>query len=140
MKSGPIIVIEDDPDDQELFEEAVRRINYTNTLLFFNNCIEAWKYLQETSEQPFVIFSDVNLPMQTGLEFKRRIDADEKMRKKSIPFLFYSTAINQEVVNEAYTTLNVQGFFKKSSNFSEMQKNLQLILDYWSACKHPNTI
>lgn len=138
MKSGPIIVVEDDVDDKEIFEDILRELNITNKFIWFNNCDDAWKYLKSTSEQPFIIFSDVNLPRQNGIEFKRQIDADEQLRKKSIPFIFYSTAVNQHIVNEAYTQMTVQGFFQKSSKYGEMKQNIQIIFDYWKQCKHPN--
>jgi CheY-like chemotaxis protein len=139
MKSGPIIVIEDDADDQEMFEEVVRKLEHKNRIVFFDNCIDAWNYLKNTTEQPLIIFSDVNLPRQSGIEFKKRIDEDTYMRRKSIPFIFYSTSVDQTVVNLAYTTLNVQGFFKKGNNMEEIKENLRIILEYWKTSRHPNT-
>lgn len=139
MKSGPIIIIEDDLDDKYFFEEIVREFNLSNELIWFSNCIDAWNFLKTTSESPFIIFSDVNLPKQNGIEFKRQIDADEQLRRTSIPFIFYSTSINQHAVNDAYTNMTVQGFFQKSYSFEETKKNLKIIFDYWNVCIHPNT-
>lgn len=139
MKSGPIIIVEDDMDDKEIMEDALKELHVSNKLIWFKNCDDAWQYLKTTTDQPFVIFSDVNLPRQNGIEFKRQIDNDQQLRRKSIPFIFYSTAVNQQIVNEAYTQMTVQGFFQKSNGFEEMKKNIKLILDYWTACKHPNT-
>lgn len=139
MKSGPIILVEDDADDKELMEEAIKDLQIRNQLIWFKNCDKAWDYLKTTSDQPFIIFSDVNLPGQSGIDFKKQIDSDEQLRRKSIPFVFYSTAVNQHIVNEAYTQMTVQGFFQKSNGYDEMKYNLRLILDYWRACKHPNT-
>lgn len=34
-KQGPIVVIEDDVDDQELLTEAFNKLNYQNKVLFF---------------------------------------------------------------------------------------------------------
>lgn len=139
MKSGPIIVIEDDADDKGLFEETIQELNISNKLIWFNNCDAAWDYLKSTPEQPFIIFSDVNLPRKNGIEFKRQIDNDEQLRRKSIPFIFYSTSVSQHIVNEAYTEMTVQGFFQKSNGYEEMKRNIKLIIDYWEACRHPNT-
>jgi len=139
MKSGPIILIEDDIDDQKIMEEALGEMNVDNRLIWFPNCKAAMHYLQTTEDQPFIIFCDVNLPVQTGIEFKKEIDEDPVLRRKSIPFVFYSTSVDQWVINEAYTNLTIQGFFKKHHNFEEIKNIIRLILDYWKACKHPNT-
>lgn len=139
MKGGPIILIEDDIDDQDLFKEVVADLDLPNKLVIFNNTIKAFDYFKTTSEQPFIIFCDVNLPIQNGIEFKRNIDADPELRKKSIPFIFYSTSVHQDTINKVYTEMTVQGFFKKKEMYPEIRENIKLIFDYWMACKHPNT-
>jgi CheY-like chemotaxis protein len=139
MKSGPIIVVEDDADDKEVLEGILRELKITNKLVWFNKSDEAFRYLKTTSEQPFLIFSDVNLPIENGVEFKRRIDNDVQLRQKSIPFVFYSTSVNQKTVNEAYTQMTVQGFFQKGSTYDEIKRHIKLIIEYWMVCRHPNS-
>ena len=138
-KSGPIIIIEDDSDDKELFAEILKELEVPNKAIWFTNCIDAFAYLKTTKDQPFVIFSDVNLPKQNGIEFKKQIDADEQLRKKCIPFVFYSTSVAPKLVTEAYTKMTVQGFFKKPDNYDDMKKTISHILKYWEICQHPNT-
>ena len=140
MKAGPILLIEDDIDYQEIFREAVSELGVPNELIIFNNSIDAFNYLLETTDQPFIIFCDVNLPLLNGIEFKRKIDSNEDLRRKSIPFIFYSTTVNQDAVNEAYTKMTIQGFFRKKESFSDIKTNIKTILDYWKECKHPNTM
>ncbi|MDB5200960.1 MAG: response regulator receiver protein [Ferruginibacter sp.] len=138
MKSGPIVIIEDDADDKSILESVLVELNVTNKLVWFNNCPDAFHYLKTTSEQPFLILSDVNLPGQKGISFKKQVDEDPELRKKSIPFVFYSTAAEQKTVNEAYTEMTVQGYFQKKSDYGEIKQDIKLIIDYWLACKHPN--
>jgi CheY-like chemotaxis protein len=139
MKSGPIIVIDNDVDDQEVFEDVLKSLGVSNELVLLDNCNDALNYLKTTADQPFVIFCDVNMPGLSGIEFKRRIDDDQQLRRKSIPFVFYSTSVDQKTVNEAYTQMTVQGFFQKKNSIEEIKDAIRLILDYWSECKHPNT-
>lgn len=139
MKTGPIVLIEDDLDDKKIFEEVLGELKVENKLAWFTNCPDAFLYLKETDDQPFIIFSDVNLPVQNGLDFKRQVDADPELRRKCIPFIFYSTSVDLWIVNEAYTQLTVQGFFQKHHSYPEIMKNLKMILDYWKSCRHPNT-
>lgn len=97
------------------------------------------EYLKLTTEHPFVIFCDVNLPGQNGIEFKKNLDADPYLRKKSIPFIFYSTSADARSVNEAYTKMTIQGFFQKKDDYNDIKNDIRIILDYWKVCKHPNS-
>ncbi len=137
-KQGPIILVEDDADDKGIFTDVLNELQVENKLIWFNKTDEAFGYLKTTAEQPFLIFSDVNLFGQNGIEFKRRIDNDPHLRKKSIPFVFYSTYVDQRMVNEAYIQMTVQGFFQKCDSYQEIKTNIKLILDYWRNCRHPN--
>ena len=137
---GPIILIEDDSDDEETFMEILDELKITNKTIWFTNSNAAFDYLKTAQEQPFIIFCDINLPPVNGIDFKRRLDGDPELRKKSIPFVFYSTTVNQEVVNDAYTKMTVQGFFKKGLTYEAIKNDIKLIFDYWKACKHPNAL
>ena len=137
--SGPIIVVEDDLDDQTILEEAIRDSGTTNEILFFSNGPVAYDFLKTTEKQPFLILSDINLPLQTGIQFKKSIDDDQYLRKKSIPFIFFSTSVDSTAVTRAYVELTVQGFFRKSSSYEELKRVIRLIMDYWKHCRHPNS-
>jgi CheY-like chemotaxis protein len=138
-KPGPIILIEDDADDQKIFAEVLASLQLKNKVHWFTNGPEALAYLTGSSEQPFIIFCDINLPKQTGIEFKKKIDSDPTLRKKSIPFLFYSTSADRGSVTKAYTEMTVQGYFEKPGTLEETTRVLQLIFSYWQLCKHPNS-
>jgi CheY-like chemotaxis protein len=139
-KVGPIIIVEDDADDHRIFEEILQELKILNKLIWFTRTENAFEYLKTTSDQPFIIFSDVNLPIESGIEFKRNIDNDSYLREKSIPFVFYSTSVDQIIVNKAYTEMTVQGFFQKESSYDNIKRMIEMILTYWKTCKHPNSI
>ena len=61
-KNGPVVVIEDDQDDQYLFEQVFRDLNYLNQVIFFADGQQALDYLTTTSVLPFLILSDINMP------------------------------------------------------------------------------
>lgn len=137
-KSGPIVIIEDDIDDQEIVTDVIKEIGVKNEIIFFTECSDAWTFLKTTSKQPFIILCDINLPKMTGLEFKSQVDNDAELRQKSVPFIFFSTAANKPTVTEAFTKMTVQGFFQKSHNIAELRYALTIIMEYWKLCKHPN--
>lgn len=134
---GPIIVIDDDTDDHFILEEIVKKLDLKNNMRFFRTGKEALSYLRSTTEKPFIILCDINMPQMTGIELRRTIDQEEALRKKSIPFVFFSTAASTAQVNEAYD-LTVQGFFIKASGFDQSADDLKCILNYWKKCLHPN--
>lgn len=138
-KQGPIILIDDDHDDKEIFEHALQELGVTNQLIYFDRCRDAMEYLLNTDGQPFIIFCDVNMPAYNGIEFKTDIDSTPILRQKSIPFVFYSTSVKQDTVNTAYMEMTIQGFFQKSHSMAEIKNTIKLILDYWFLCRHPNT-
>lgn len=139
MQSGPIILIDDDADDKDVFVDILKDLQVPNPVIWFQNCTEAFTYLKETTEQPFIIFCDLNLPGIPGIECKRNIDKDNQLREKSIPFIFCSTTADQKTVNEAYTKMTVQGFFQKPNSYTDYKNMMKLIMDYWGLCRHPNS-
>lgn len=138
-KNGNILIVEDDIDDKELLEDLIIELGIPNTIIWKPNGAEALSYLCTTTDMMFIIFSDINMPIMNGMELKRKIDADPVLRKKSIPFVFYSTAASPEAVNEAYTELTIQGFFKKGNDYQRTKAIVKTIIEYWKDCIHPNT-
>ena len=136
-KRGPILIVEDDPDDQELLRDIFGTLKVSNELVFFSNGMEALEYLYQTELQPFLILCDINMPVINGIELRKKISEDDYLRRKSIPFIFLSTSANPLVVKEAYN-LTVQGFFQKQHSLTEATKELRMIVEYWRTCRHPN--
>jgi len=136
VKNGPILIIEDDVDDQELLSEVLKELEIPNVLKFFNSCMQAFNYLLTSIEKPFLIISDINIPAMTGLEMCKKMMDHESLRMKSIPFLFLTTTGDRQTIAQAYE-IPVQGFFVKPSNIQELKNMLKTIIDYWQICKHP---
>jgi CheY-like chemotaxis protein len=133
---GPIIIIEDDADDQELLNEIFRELQIPNFLRFFNSCMQAFDYLMTTIEQPFLIISDINLPAMTGLEMCKKIMENKLLKIKSIPFVFLTTTADRQTIEQAYE-MPIQGFFVKPSSIHELKDMLRKIVDYWRICRRP---
>ena len=137
MTRGPIIIVEDDKDDQDVYEESIKAIGIQNEIYFFNRAEEALNYLLNTEEQPFIILSDINMPGMTGLELKRHIQDDPYLCTKGIPFVFISTNASRVSVRHAHA-LSVQGYFEKPLNFEGVKQMLRTLFEYWALCKHIN--
>ena len=136
-KNGPVIIIEDDPDDQEFLIEIFQKLNYQNKILFFSDGQRALEHINTTYDLPFLILSDINLPKLNGFELREKLRTDEKLSNKCIPYLFFSTAVNQKSVIQAYSQ-SVQGFFVKQNSMNELEKTITVIMEYWRRCAAPN--
>lgn len=102
-KNGPVIIIEDDADDQFFLTEIFQKLNYRNKVLFFFDGQEALDYINATDEPPFLILSDINMPKLDGFALREKLKTDSKLSNKCIPYLFFSTALNQKAVIDAYS-------------------------------------
>ena len=120
-KSGPILIVEDDYDDQEILKEVFSELIITNTLRFFTTCLSLLDYLKTTIERPFLIICDINVPRMDGLELRKKINENEFLRKKSIPFIFLTTTSNKTVIEQAYEMM-VQDYFVKPNSIQEKSK------------------
>jgi len=135
-KTGAIIIIEDDIGDQIILEEIFEELNYKNQLIFFKDSEEALEFLQNTKIEPFLVLSDINMPKLNGMELREKIHNNEDLRRKSIPYLFFSTSAEQQHVVEAYSR-SIQGFFVKSNDYEKIKNTIVKIVEYWQECESP---
>ena len=138
-KNGAIIIVEDDKDDQEMFGEVLKELNFDNEIIFFNDGQEALAYLIENSVEPFIVFSDINMPKLDGKELRKKILENEDIRLRTIPYLFFTTSAAQEDVIDAYSK-SIQGFFVKPTSMQELKRLLKNIIEYWQDCVSPNYV
>ena len=138
-KTGPIIIIEDDEDDQQLLKEIFEELAFKNEIIFFGDGELALDYLVNSSVEPFIIFSDINMPKLNGIELREKVHNNEELRIKSIPYLFFSTKAEQNHVVDAYSK-SIQGFFIKPAKYDELKRTIKIIVEYWQECVSPNYI
>jgi two-component SAPR family response regulator len=138
-KTGPIIIIEDDLDDQDILTDILKELSYKNEVIFFSDSIKALAYLTNTDIEPFLVLSDINMPKLNGIELREKVHNNEDLRLKSIPYLFFSTSAEQKHVIDAYSR-SIQGFFIKPANYEKLKNTIRKIIEYWQECESPNYI
>ena len=124
-KSGEIVIIEDDLDDQELLAEVFESLRIPNKVVFFPNGTRVLEYLQKPDVIPFIILSDINLPVLSGFELRNRVFENEEISRKCIPYIFFTTAADEKSVVTAYA-LSAQGYFKKPHGYSELRTIIKI--------------
>ena len=136
--NGPILYVDDDEDNQFLFGQAVKELAIPNKIHFFLSGQTALDYLRTTDETPLLILSDLNMPGMNGTELYQEINADAHLKGKAIPFIFYTTEASPTQIKELYKQ-TVQGFYIKPLEFTDLKRQIMLIVSYWQACLHPST-
>ena len=137
MTNSPIVIVQDDEGDCELLVDVFKEIGVVNEFRCFPNPVEALEYLKTTTEVPFLIISDINMPLMNGLAFKKVIDLDTTISDKRIPFVFLSTAKENNLIDESFH-LSVQGYFQKPNDIESLKEIARAIVIYWKhgAFKH----
>ena len=136
--TAPVVIVDDDEEDQEILTEVFKTLGIPNELKFFAEGRPVLDYLRTTADKPLIILTDINMPGMNGLELRAEICKDDYLRHKSIPFVFLTTSDGGGILQRVYE-MQVQGFFQKASTFEEIKRQVQLIIDYWKECRHPNT-
>lgn len=136
MNTDPIYIVDDDRDDEELITEAIRELGYQNEIKFFGSGEEILKALKGNSIIPFIILSDINLAKMNGFELREKILKETSIKDKSVPFIFWSTTASETQIKRAYE-LSAHGFFIKSATFTELKRELDEIIRYWTDSRAP---
>lgn len=135
--NGPLLLVEDNISDQMLIKEAFNTLGILNTLVIVNNGVEALKYLQDENNQPILIICDMDMPLMNGIELRKQIYNNDKLRKKSVPFIFLTSNESNDFIDSAFLDYSVQGYFFKQNDFDKTVEILKLIINYWKESKHP---
>jgi CheY-like chemotaxis protein len=137
MNANPIIVIDDDDEDIEMITQAFKEIKVEKDVITFRSGDSFLDFIRTTDQRVFFILCDINMSRISGLELKKRIFEDERLRLKCIPFIFLSTSGASDSIMRAYS-FGVQGYFIKPNSFDELKARLQSIVSYWEGSQHPN--
>ena len=116
-----------------------KKVNFKNEIIFFEDGEDALTHLINEPMEPFLIISDINMPKLNGMELKEKIQVNENLRLKCIPYLFFTTSANQQHVIDAYSK-SVQGFFIKPNSIEKLTTIIKKIVEYWQECESPNYI
>jgi len=119
--------IEDDIDDQELFELALQNIDENIHLSFASNGAEGLQKLKENiSFIPDFIFLDINMPKMNGIQCLPEIKKLEHLRNSKI--VMYSTTSDENIINTT-KQLGADEFLVKPYKMGHLIDHLERILE-----------
>lgn len=136
MNDNPIYILDDDQDDEVIIEDAVKALGLKNELKFFHTGDELFNELKSNKVVPFIIISDINLPIMDGFELRRKILEESDIVDKTIPFIFWSITASETQIRKAYN-LSAHGFFLKGRTDKDLKEGLNEIIRYWSKSLAP---
>lgn len=120
---------DDDPDDQELFDDAIKQILPLVVLTTIINGEELMD-LFHSGKIPDILFLDLNMPCKDGLNCLKEIRANRKLSR--LPVIVYSSSFQPNHIDYSYG-YGANLYFTKPSSFFELIAGLSNIFKMdWS--------
>src|SRR4051812_43061772 len=138
MNNGPILLIEDNPDDVALTVRALHRNNIRNEIVVASDGQEALDFLLPPDGtpglRPALTLLDINLPKVSGLDVLRAIRTAPTT--SSIPVVVLTTSDEERDIVESYR-LGANSFVRKPVVFGEFLEAANVLGMYWLLVNQP---
>lgn len=137
-----ILLVEDNPDDEELTRLALEKNNIANTMHVARDGAEALDYLlcrgvyagRNPAALPTVILLDLKLPKIDGLEVLRQLRADERTRL--VPTVILTSSKEEQDIVAGYR-LGANSYIRKPVNFDQFVDAVRQLGLYWLVLNEP---
>jgi CheY-like chemotaxis protein len=117
MKGMNILLIDDDTEEHEIFQEALTNIPGTFFFTALTNPVTTLQKLIQKQLTPDLIFLDLNMQFMSGQQFL--LEIKKKKEISTIPVFIYSTTAHQKTI-DLTIQLGAQGFITKPDNIKEL--------------------
>jgi two-component system response regulator len=142
MTNRPILLVEDNSDDEILTLRALKKNNIVNEVVVARDGVEALDYLFATGAHagrdletlPQVVLLDLNLPRIGGLEVLRRIRENE--RTKLLAVVILTSSKEEEDILRSYTH-GANSYVRKPVEFAEFSEAVRTLGLFWLLLHEP---
>jgi PleD family two-component response regulator len=121
-----ILLVDDDPDDVDMFQEALSEVDANAQFVTAPNGKKALDKVEELGHLG-VIFLDINMPIMGGLECLSELK--KKKTVKDVPVLMYSTSSNKRDSQKA-KQLGALCFVIKPDEYNHLKKIIRTVLSH----------
>jgi chemotaxis family two-component system response regulator Rcp1 len=130
---GDILLIEDNPSDVYLTEEALKAVGAVSRLHVATDGIEGLSFLRREgihaeAPRPDLILLDLNLPRMDGRRVLAEIKDDEELRR--IPVIVLTTSNAPSDVVKCYD-LHANCYIVKPVDFDRFETVIRAIEEFW---------
>jgi two-component system response regulator len=137
-----ILLVEDNPDDQELTLRALEANNIMNEVVVLEDGAEALDYLfargrhadRDSETPPQVVLLDLKLPKVDGLEVLKQMRADERTRL--LPVVILTSSKEESDIMHGYS-LGANSYVRKPVDFTEFREAVRQLGLYWLLLNEP---
>lgn len=145
MENSVILLVEDNPDDEELTLRALKKNNIKNEVVVATNGVEALDYLfgegmhagRDTRVMPQVILLDLKLPKLDGFDVLRRMRSDERTRL--LPVVILTSSDEEQDRINGYG-LGANSYVRKPVEFGNFIEAVRQLGLYWLILNRPPPI
>jgi len=128
-----ILLIEDNPGDVRLVEEALRENKLLNNLSVARDGVEALAFLRRAGKyaaaaRPDLILLDLNLPRKSGYEVLREVKADDNLKR--IPVVVLTTSAAEDDILDTYN-LHANCYVTKPIGLAQFVEIIRQIENFW---------
>jgi DNA-binding response OmpR family regulator len=133
LKRVEILLIEDNPGDARLTQEALKDGKIKNNLSIIYDGEEAMDFIYKRNKhkdavRPDLIILDLNLPKKSGQEILAEIKEDEDL--KTIPVIILTTSKSEEDIIKSYQ-LNANCYLVKPIDLNSFFEVVKSIEGFW---------
>jgi two-component system, response regulator len=137
-----ILLVEDNPDDEELTLRALKKSNISNPVAVARDGVEALDYVfargayagRDTREQPQVVLLDLKLPKLDGLEVLRALRSEP--RTKRLPVVILTSSAEEQDILAGYD-LGANSYIRKPVDFTQFVEAVRQLGLYWLVLNEP---
>lgn len=125
----PILLVEDNPDDERLTLRALRQGHLANPIVVARNGEEALRHVLGPGSLPCVVLLDLKLPKVDGLEVLRQIRSGDRTRL--LPVVILTSSSEDRDIIESYS-LGANSYVRKPVNIDEFTEAVRQLGLYWA--------
>jgi two-component system response regulator len=142
MAEKAILIVEDNPDDEEFTLRALHRAKVTNEIVVTRDGSEALDYLfgtgahagRDPAVSPAVVLLDLKLPKLSGIDVLRRMRAEEATRYT--PVVVLTSSSEEEDMLRSYAS-GANSYVRKPVEFADFANAVAQLGVYWLLLNEP---
>ncbi len=142
MSQSFILLVEDNPDDEELTLLSLRKHNLLHDIVVVRDGVEALEFMhaegqyagRDMQHMPTVVLLDLKLPKLDGLGVLKRLRADPRTRRQPVVVL---TSSSQDADVIASYQLGANSYVRKPVEFGSFMEAVGNLGLYWALLNTP---